>query len=153
MTSRRTSEVLASALLTALAAAACVGAWRLGPGTVHTPGPGFMPLAVAALLGLMALGRLVRVAAETGEAGDSRPFARSRWGVVAIVLGTLTVFGLAIERVGFTPSTVVVLFVLFGPVARKRWWIALTAAVAIAIAARIGLTAVGMQLPPGPWGL
>jgi hypothetical protein len=57
--------------------------------------------------------------------------------VVAIVLGTLTIFGLAIERAGFTLSTVFLLLVLFGPVARKRWWVALVAALAVAVVARI----------------
>jgi len=153
MTSGRLSEAVASAFLMVLAAGTCIGAWRLGPGTVHNPGPGFMPLAVAALLALMALGRLLRVLAESNDASNPRPFEGSRWSVVAIVMGTLAVFGLAIERAGFTLSTVFLLLVLFGPVARKRWWVALAAAVAIAVVARIGLTAVGMQLPRGPWGL
>ena len=144
---------MASAFLTALAGAACVGAWRLGPGTVHNPGPGFMPFAVAALLGLMALGRFVRLAAKRGDAGDVKPFAGSRWSVVATVLGALAAFGVGIERARFTLSTVFLLLVLFGPVACKRWWVALVAAVAIAVIARVGLTAVGMQLPRGPWGL
>ena len=34
------------------------GGYRIGPGDIHNPGPGFMPLATAGLLGLMALGQL-----------------------------------------------------------------------------------------------
>ena len=151
--SGRSGELVASAFLTALAGATVIGAWRLGLGSVHSPGPGFMPFATAALLGLMALGRLAHLSAGGADAAETRPFAQSRWSVVLIVLGALGGFGLAIERVGFTVSTVLLLLVLFGIVARKRWWVALGAAVAIAIIARIALTAVGMQLPPGPLGL
>ncbi len=59
--SDRRSELSASAFLTGLAGATCVGAYRLGLGDIHTPGPGFMPFATAALLGLMALGQLLQV--------------------------------------------------------------------------------------------
>jgi len=118
--SGRSGELVASAFLTALAGATVIGAWRLGLGSVHSPGPGFMPFATAALLGLMALGRLARLSAGGADAADTRPFAQSRWSVVLIVLGTLGGFGLAIERVGFTVSTVLLLLVLFGIVARKR---------------------------------
>ncbi len=151
--SGRSGELVASAFLTAFAGATVVGAWRLGLGSVQNPGPGFMPFAIAALLGLMALGRLARLSVARRDADDTRPFAQSRWTVVLVVLGTLGGFGLGIERAGFTVSTAFLLLVLFGVVARKRWWVALSAAVAIAVIARLALTAVGMQLPPGPLGL
>ena len=47
--SDRAGDLVASAFLVALGAATCAGAWRLGLGDVHTPGPGFMPFAAAAL--------------------------------------------------------------------------------------------------------
>src|SRR6266480_1844976 len=115
--SGRSGELMASAFLTALAGATVIGAWRLGLGSIHNPGPGFMPFATAALLGTMALGRLARLSVASRDAADTRPFAQSRWSVVLIVLGTLGGFGLAIERVGFTVSTVFLLLVLFGVVA------------------------------------
>jgi hypothetical protein len=112
-----------------------------------------MPFATAALLGLMALGRLVRLVAARGDGAVPPPFVLSRWSVVVIVLATLVGFGGAIERAGFTISTFVLLLVLLGVVARKRWWVALAAAGLVAVFARVVLKALGLQLPDGPLGL
>lgn len=152
--SERLGDVAASGFLVVLAGTACLVAWRLGLGDVHNPGAGFMPFATAALLGTMALGQLVRQVIVAGARGaGNRPFAQSRWSLVVIVLGALAGFGVAIERAGFTLSTLFLLLVLFGVVARKRWWVALTAALAIAVVARVVLKALGLQLPDGPLGL
>ena len=154
MMSERLGDVAASVFLVVLAGTACLVAWRLGLGDVHNPGAGFMPFATAALLGAMALGQLVRqVIGAGGRGAGNRPFAQSRWSLVVIVLGALAGFGVAIERAGFTLSTLFLLLVLFGVVARKRWWVALTAALAIAVVARVVLKALGLQLPDGPLGL
>ncbi len=147
-------DIFASAFLTALAAAASVGAYRLGLGDVHNPGSGFMPFATAALLALMALGQLVRVAiARGGEAAGETAFAQSRWSVVLIVLGALFGFGFVLDAVGFSLATFLMLVVLFGPVARKRWWVALLSALLIVAIAHIVSRALGMQFPEGPLGL
>jgi general stress protein CsbA len=45
------------------------------------------------------------------------------------------------------------LFVLFGVVARKRWWMALTVALLIAVVARVAFRALGLELPRGPLGI
>jgi len=150
--SGRLGDLAASALLLALAGATCVGSWRLGLGDVHNPGPGFMPLAAAALLGLMALGQLVRLAAHPRGAATGA-FAQSRWGALAIVLGSIAAFGALIDTLGFAPSTFLMLSVLFGAIARKRWWVTLAAALAIALVASVAFRALGLQLPPGPLGL
>jgi hypothetical protein len=152
--SERVGDIAASVFLVALAGAAGVAAWRLGLGDVHSPGPGFMPFAAAALLGAMAAVQIVRLAitARTEDTGR-RPFGQSRWGIVAIVLGTVAGFGAAIGTLGFGLSTFLMMLVLFGVVARKRWWVALAAALTIAVVARLAFRALGLQLPDGPLGL
>jgi hypothetical protein len=152
--SDRVGDLVASAFLLVLGAGVCVGAWRLGLGDMHSPGPGFMPFAAAAILGSMALVQLVRLAATPGgEGSHERPFARSRWNIVAIVLGTLVGFGAVIGTLGFALSAFLMLLVLFGVIARKRWWVTLAAALLIAIVASVGFRALGLQLPDGPFGI
>jgi hypothetical protein len=73
--------------------------------------------------------------------------------VVAIVAATLTGFGALIGTLGFGPTTFLMLLVLFGVVARKRWWVTLAAALAIALAASLAFRALGLTLPAGPLGL
>lgn len=147
-------DLYASAFLTALAAAAAVGAYRLGVGDIHTPGSGFLPLATAVLLGLMALGQLARqLLAATGGGPERTTFALGRWATVATVLGALAGFGVVLDRAGFVPSAFLMLAVLFGVVAGTRWWVALLAAALIAGLARLVFSALGMQLPEGPLGI
>ena len=151
--SGRAGELAASAFLLALGIATCAGAWRLGLGDVHTPGPGFMPFGAAALLAGMAAIQLVRAAVGSRVEGAVRPFAQSRWGVVGTVLATLAGFGAVIDTLGFAISTLLMLFVLFWVIARKRWWIALAAALTIAIVTRVAFRALGLELPAGPLGI
>jgi tripartite tricarboxylate transporter TctB family protein len=102
----------------------------------------------------MALIQLVRLAVTSREQGAGRrPFAQSRWSIVAIVLGTLVGFGAVIDTLGFAISTFLMLSVLFGVIARKRWWMALTVALLIAVVARLAFRALGLELPRGPLGI
>lgn len=146
-------DLYASAFLTAFAAAACAMAYRIGPGDIHNPGPGFMPLATAGLLGLMALGQLGRDLAVAVRCGaEPAVFARGRFGAVLVVIGVLAGFGMAIERLGFTVSGALMLTVLF-VVARMRWWVAALAAILIAVFARLIFWALGVPFPEGPLGI
>lgn len=150
--SERAGELASSAFLLVLGIATGAGAWRLGLGDVHTPGPGFMPFAAAALLAAMAAVQLARAAIVAG--GDAAgPFAQSRWRVVAVVLATLAGFGAVIGTLGFAISTLLMLFVLFWVIARKRWWTALAAALLIALVTRLLFRALGLELPAGPLGI
>ena len=146
-------DLWASAFLTALAAAACVAAYRLGLGDIGEPGPGFMPLATAAVLGLMALGQLARQLAAAGDGAAGVALGRGRWGQALVVLGALAGFGRALETVGFAISAGLMLAVLFWAVARKRWWVALIVAVVVAAIVRLVFKALGVPLPEGPLGL
>lgn len=144
----------ASAFLTALATAAAVSAYRLGPGDITSPGPGFMPLATAGLLGLMALGQLGRqLLAGTTAGGAEVRLARGRLIDVLVVLGVLAGFGAVIETLGLALSTFLMLAVLFGVVGRKRWWVALAGAALVAAIVRLGFKILGAPLPEGPLGL
>ena len=150
----KSPDVYASAFLAALAAAACVGAYRLGPGDVNNPGAGFVPMAAAGLLGLMAAGQLVRQLV-AGSAGlvPAGALASARRGTVVVVLGALAGFAMALDTAGFSVSAFLMLLVLFGPVARKRWWVALLSALAVTVLVRLLFRTLGMPLPEGPLGV
>ena len=148
------AEVVASVFLAALATAVGLGAYRLGLGGVHAPGPGFMPLATAAILGLMAIGQVVRLAlAPADTAVGESPFATSRWSTVIVVLLTLAGFGFALETVGLSIAVFLLLLSLFAVVAGKRWWGALVWSALTAVIVRLVAWALGMQFPQGPLGL
>ncbi len=113
-----------------------------------------MPMAAAGVLGLMAvvqLGRQLARASGPGAVGGA--FTTARWGTVIVVLGALTGFAMALNPLGFSVATFLMLLVLFGPVARKRWWVALLSALVITVAVRLLFRALGMPLPEGPLGV
>ena len=112
-----------------------------------------MPFAAAALLALMALGQIVREAmAAAAPGGGPAAFASSRWGSVAIVLGALFGAGLLFERAGFSIATFLMLVVLFGAVARKRWWVTLLTAALVVAVIRLLFRALGVPMPDGALG-
>ena len=132
---------------------AVVSAWetrRLPLGTLHNPGPGYMPLLLALILG--ALGLLVAL-----RGGSAPSLAALRWPEArhasAILVGcAFTAF--ALERLGYRLAVIVLLAFLLGVMERKR------PAVVVAVALGLSLGSfflfsnlLKVPLPRGPWGL
>ncbi len=131
----------------ALALALAVGleAWRLGPGTLGNPGPGLAPLLYASVLALLALILVARAVGAAAAAAAPVPWRR-----VVAVLGTLLLYGLAIEPLGYLACTFVVA-VLLALVAGQSWYRSL--AFAAAAAATVDLVFVRWLAVPLPQGL
>jgi len=84
-------------------------------GTIHRPGPGFMPLALAVFLGLMGL-----LIAFWG--GRSRPLAEMPWPEAkraAIILAAAALAIVALDEIGYRLTIAALLFFLMGVVERK----------------------------------
>jgi putative tricarboxylic transport membrane protein len=101
---------------------------RLPLGTHHGPGPGYFPLLLAAALALLALVLLTRrsQAPAVGSLG---------WVEVPRALAILAaaVFAaLALERLGYRLTVVVLLVFLLGLVERQRPWLVVVLAVGVA---------------------
>lgn len=84
-------------------------------GTIHKPGPGFMPLALAIFVGLMGL--LIALGG-----ARSRPLAAMRWieakrAVVILAASALAVF--ALPFLGYRLTVMALLIFLMGAVERK----------------------------------
>ena len=113
-----------------------------------------MSFATATLLAAMALGRLVRVAiAPPGPAGAQPARSGSRRGAVSMVLATLFGAGFMLGRTGFSITIFLMLVVLFGVVAGKRWWVSVLSAALVVTVARLLCRALGVPVPEGPLGL
>jgi len=127
---------------------------RLPVGSVATPGPGFVPLALAVALIVVATVLAVRALARRGDAvapSTSQP-ARRWWRPVMVVLAVFA-YTLLLTRLGFVLSTSLLMVVLFRLVESPRWPLALGGSVAVAVLAHVVFkTWLGVRLPPGPWG-
>ncbi|MBI4588977.1 MAG: tripartite tricarboxylate transporter TctB family protein [Candidatus Rokubacteria bacterium] len=136
----------------ALVLLALVTAWetrRLPLGTLHTPGPGYMPMVLAIVLG--GLGVLVAL-----RGGKSPLLGSLRWPeaahAVAILLGCAFA-ALALERLGYRLTVIALLVFLLGVMERKRP--AVVAAVALGISLGSFFLFSGLlkvPLPRSPWG-
>jgi putative tricarboxylic transport membrane protein len=133
-------------LLAAIGALAALEAWRAMPlGAGDEPGPGLMPLVLAALLAGLAL-----AAAASREWPRPGPLARARMLAAAAVIAA---WPLALPRLGFALTTGLGLLLLGRVVDDKPWGrLAVFAAVTTAGAVVLFRVVLRVPLPRGPWG-
>src|SRR5688572_27058807 len=111
-----TSDRVAGGGLTLFALLVLWESRRYPLGSLHNPGPGYMPVVLASLL--MLFGLLILA---TG--GRSEPFSALRWGEgrhAAAILGMCAFAAVALERLGYRLTVLLVLLVLLGIVERRR---------------------------------
>jgi putative tricarboxylic transport membrane protein len=147
-------QAASAGALVLVALVALLSAMRLEPGTVTQPGPGFFPAALATALLLVSLALLGAAKAPGGaEPADAFTTMPPRpWALIATV-GALAVYVALFERLGFVLATAALLAFLVAAVARYRLPVALGAAVAVALAARLVFDRwLQVRLPPDFWG-
>src|SRR5262245_42586854 len=118
-------------------------------GSLHDPGPGYMPLALAVFLG--AMGLLIMI-----FGGKSEALSSVRWSGLAravVVIAACAVAAFALEDLGYR-LTMLALLIFFLGVVERRNWIA-TGAVALGfswISYFVFATWLRVPLPLGPGG-
>ncbi len=119
-------------------------------GTLQEPGPGYVPLLLAILLG--ALGLLIAI-----WAGRSEPLAAIRWPEATRALVILVACGVgafALERIGYRLTVIALLIFFLGVVERRRPWMVALVSIGFGF---ISYYVVGdllhVPLPRSPWGL
>ena len=104
---------------------ALVVAWEdrvLPLGTHGVPGPGYLPLLLAAFLAILGLILFLR-------GGQAVPFRSVKWSEGLHAIAILVCCGLstlAMERLGYRISMVIILAFLFGVMERLKWWLVLS---------------------------
>ncbi|GIX11014.1 tripartite tricarboxylate transporter TctB family protein [Elioraea sp.] len=83
-------------------------------GTARRMGSGYMPMLAFGLLAALGLAILI-----SGLFTGPEPVGRFAWRDMALILGATTVFGLAVERLGFVVS--ISLCILIASLAEKTW--------------------------------
>jgi len=147
-----TTDRVAGVALAALALVVLFESWRLKLplGSLHNPGPSYMPVLLAVAL----FGFAILVAGVGGAATSVRAVGWAEWRHAAAILGTCAFAALALERLGYRLTMALSLAFLVGVVERKRVIATLVFAVTLAAGTYYLFdTLLRVPLPRGPFGL
>jgi len=127
---------------------------RLGLGTLHRPGPGFLFFYAGIFLSVMALIILVRAfTAKKADGKRENIFTGQNIRKALYVLIAVFLYALLMEKLGFIPVTLMLFLFILGIIEKKRWPVAIFTSVAVTIAAYLIFeTALQSQLPKGILG-
>ena len=110
----------------------CYGATRLGLGSVTEPGAGFIFFWSGLILVLLSL--IVLADSVRGAEDAVQGMGEMNWAKIALVLLSLLLYALFLERLGFVLTTFVVLSFLLGWIEGTNWGRSLAVASAAALA-------------------
>jgi len=116
-------ERILGAGATVLAIPVVAASWGYGVGSPNSPGAGFWPLLIALAMAALGLSLMLHPTPD----GAAAP-GKSRWGKFVITLGTLALYVVALEPLGYLATTALLLFVQF------RWVESLSLRVSAGIA-------------------
>jgi len=145
-----TTNRVAAVALAVVAVVVLFESRKLPLGSLHHPGPAYMPVLLAVALLVFA----ILVAAYGGVSRGVSAVGWSEWRHAAAILGTCAFAAIALERLGYRLTMAVSLGFLIGVIERQR--LILTLALAVAIAGGSYLlfdTLLRVPLPRGPFGL
>jgi putative tricarboxylic transport membrane protein len=96
--------------------------YTLGLGTLHQPGPGFLFFWTGIVVTILSMAIILRsfTRPPAGEKGKAI-FRKGNITHPILVLISILIYGLLIERLGFIPVTLLLFIFLLGVVERKRW--------------------------------
>jgi len=100
----------------------CVESLRLPLGSLHEPGPGFLPLLTGGLLGGLSVVCFLQAARGGSKDAEVAWYSRERWKNLIWVLVALLVYAGILDFLGFVVSTFLLLVFLFRfGVTPQRW--------------------------------
>lgn len=96
---------------------------RIGIGTVHNPGMGFMPFGASAILGILSLILFVQASLRKEDVRHKPLFAGSMWRRIFFVLLVLTIYARVMPVLGYLIGTFLLMSLLFWVLEKKRVWL------------------------------
>ncbi len=107
--------------------------YRLGIGSIKDPGPGFIFFYSAVFIGILSIIILVSSAVKAQKESESNAFENVHWLKVLLPFAYILMYAITLERVGFTLSTFLIIFLFLKTVESKRWFTAIFAGAAASL--------------------
>lgn len=145
-------DLLSSLLWLVIGLAFLAGGVRMGLGPIHSPGAGYFPAVIGAILSLLSLGLFIKAALEKGPLSERHPFWKEAdsWKKVSLVVGSLIFYMAFLEFLGYLATTVLFIFFLLKVVGKKSWPVSITMAVLVSLGSyALFKMALGVYLPKG----
>jgi putative tricarboxylic transport membrane protein len=120
------SATVTSLLFLGLAIGAFIASMKLPFGTVSAPAAAFFPAVLAALLAMTSLLALVSALRSSDETAVEAE--RLRWKKIVLTVGSLLVFALLFEILGYLAATFLFIVFLLRAVEQKSWGLAVAVA-------------------------
>jgi putative tricarboxylic transport membrane protein len=98
---------------------------RLGVGTLHNPGIGFLTFGASGLLGLLSLVLFVQASIRGEEVLREPLFVGRLWQRILFVLIVLALYSWSMPVLGYLLSTFVLMTLLFWVLEKKKVWLVL----------------------------
>ena len=132
----------------------CLICIPVGIGTLHAPGPGFLPFWGGVILGMFSIVLLIASLLKGKSEGKVSGLWRGlEWYKVLLVLASLFVYAVLLPRLGYLIATSALLILLFGIMKRQKLWIqVLSALVTASLSYLIFYVWLDVQLPRGIFG-
>ena len=127
---------------------------RMGMGTLHRPGPGYLFFWAGILLAIMSLIILIRawIAKKDAGAGVSIFWGQNITKIVMVLIPVF-LYALLMETLGFIVVSFLLFLILLGVVEKKGWMFSILTSLAVTVAAYLIFeTALQSQLPKGLLG-
>jgi putative tricarboxylic transport membrane protein len=130
----------------------CMVSYRLGLGSLHKPGSGFMPFWSGAFVGILAAIVLIQDFVSPRATEENRE--KVAWKSIALSLFFFLVYIFVLEHLGYVISTILFVGIILKVIERKGWFLSSWVAVVMALVSyyifKVWLQA---ELPKGLLGL
>ena len=109
-----------------LSIAVFFGSLRLGIGTLHNPGMGFLTFGASGIMGILSFVLFVQATLQKKGIKAEPLFAGMLWQRILFVLIVLVLYSWIMPTLGYLISTLVLMTLLLWVLERKRIWFVLT---------------------------
>lgn len=125
--------------------------YKLGLGSLHQPGPGFIFFWTSVVTAVLSIIVIARTFTESRHKNEKTSlFGKMKLAKLALVLVSLFLYALLLERLGFIVITFLLFIFLLAIVEKKRWWFAVGVSVAVTtLSFLVFETGLQSQLPKG----